>query len=183
MPGLPPLIPPFRFAAVEDNVFRGGFPKLRNVRFIKRLVGLPIDIDRRHACPQCWHSESHHVSDQTYSYLFTSSYPVFVFLSRCSLHLKTLLSLSPDPLPEEIQQFCNEQDINMIHLKVDKMKEDNIPLTYSRTIAAIQTIIDPTNLPIYIHCLDGSDVIGLVVACLRKLEMWNTTSAMGEYLR
>lgn len=71
----------------------------------------------------------------------------------------------------------------MIHLKVDKMKEDNIPLTYSRTIAAIQTIIDPTNLPIYIHCLDGSDVIGLVVACLRKLEMWNTTSAMGEYLR
>ncbi|CAO3673208.1 unnamed protein product [Umbelopsis ramanniana] len=135
MPGLPPLIPPFRFAAVEDNVFRGGFPKLRNVQFIKRL------------------------------------------------HLKTLLSLSPDPLPEEIQQFCNEQDINMIHLKVDKMKEDNIPLTYSRTIAAIQTIIDPTNLPIYIHCLDGSDVIGLVVACLRKLEMWNTTSAMGEYLR
>jgi tyrosine-protein phosphatase OCA6 len=71
----------------------------------------------------------------------------------------------------------------MIHLKVDKMKEDNIPLTYSRTIAAIQTIIDPANLPIYIHCLDGSDVIGLVVGCLRKLEMWNTSSAMGEYLR
>jgi hypothetical protein len=38
MPGLPPLIPPFRFAAVEEDVFRGGYPKLRNLRFIKRLV-------------------------------------------------------------------------------------------------------------------------------------------------
>lgn len=38
MPTLPPLIPPFRFAAVEDNVFRGAYPKQRNLRFIKRLV-------------------------------------------------------------------------------------------------------------------------------------------------
>jgi tyrosine-protein phosphatase OCA6 len=116
-------------------------------------------------------------------YVLLSLHLLLVFLLRSSLHLKTMLSLSPDPLPDEIQSFCNEQGIKMIHLKVDKMKEDNIPLTYSRTVAAIQIIIDPNNLPVYIHCLDGSDVIGLVVACLRKLEMWNSTSAMGEYLR
>ncbi|CAO3689410.1 unnamed protein product [Umbelopsis vinacea] len=94
-----------------------------------------------------------------------------------------MLSLVPDELPNDIQSFCNDHGINIIHLRVDKMKEDNIPLTYLRTVAAIQTIIDPENLPIYIHCLDGSDVSGLVVACLRKLQMWSTTSAMGEYLR
>ncbi|CAM0136271.1 protein-tyrosine-phosphatase [Umbelopsis sp. WA50703] len=135
MPTLPPLIPPFRFAAVEDNVFRGAYPKRRNLRFIKRL------------------------------------------------HLKTMLSLTPDPLPDDILQYCDEQGIKAIHLRVDKMKEDNIPLTYSRTIVAIQTIIDPQNQPIYVHCLDGSDVTGLIIACLRKLQMWSTSSAMGEYLR
>jgi protein tyrosine/serine phosphatase len=94
-----------------------------------------------------------------------------------------MLSLTPDPLPDDILQYCDEQGIKAIHLRVDKMKEDNIPLTYSRTIVAIQTIIDPQNQPIYVHCLDGSDVTGLIIACLRKLQMWSTSSAMGEYLR
>ncbi|KAG1469569.1 hypothetical protein G6F56_003184 [Rhizopus delemar] len=83
----------------------------------------------------------------------------------------------------EMQQFCTENDVQMIHLKVDKMKEDNIPLTYNKTLMALQFIIDPTNHPIYIHCLDGADVTGLVIACLRKLQMWNNTSAMNEFSR
>lgn len=36
----PPLLllePPFRFAAVEDELFRGGFPKPRNYGFLKTL--------------------------------------------------------------------------------------------------------------------------------------------------
>jgi len=161
MPSLPPLIPPFRFAAVEDNVFRGGYPKQRNLRFIKRYAPL-----------QC-HSPPHSIP----------IWSLIAFSAEFRLHLKTMLSLVPDELPNDIQSFCNDHGINIIHLRVDKMKEDNIPLTYLRTVAAIQTIIDPENLPIYIHCLDGSDVSGLVVACLRKLQMWSTTSAMGEYLR
>ncbi|KAG2173603.1 hypothetical protein INT43_005021 [Umbelopsis isabellina] len=159
MPTLPPLIPPFRFAAVEDNVFRGAYPKQRNLRFIKRLV----------------RGEGHDHERLPDVRLIT--------LLFVRLHLKTMLSLIPDPLPDDILSYCDEQGINAIHLRVDKMKEDNIPLTYSRTIAAIQTIIDPENQPIYVHCLDGSDVTGLVIACLRKLQMWSTSSAMGEYLR
>lgn len=38
----------------------------------------------------------------------------------------------------EMQQFCTENDVQMIHLKVDKMKEDNIPLTYNKTLMALQ---------------------------------------------
>ncbi|KAI8925122.1 protein-tyrosine phosphatase, partial [Entophlyctis helioformis] len=34
---LPPLYPPYRFAAVEDDLYRGGFPKDRNLRFLARL--------------------------------------------------------------------------------------------------------------------------------------------------
>ncbi|KAA8498565.1 putative tyrosine-protein phosphatase [Porphyridium purpureum] len=34
---LAPLVPPFRFAAVEENVYRGAYPSLRNMRFLRRL--------------------------------------------------------------------------------------------------------------------------------------------------
>lgn len=33
---LPSLIPPFRYAIVEDGLFRGGYPKARNMRFLTR---------------------------------------------------------------------------------------------------------------------------------------------------
>lgn len=44
-------------------------------------------------------------------------------------------------------------------------------------------MIDPANHPLYIHCLDGADVTGLVIACLRKLQMWSISSALGEFAR
>ncbi|KAG0373201.1 hypothetical protein BGX24_012018 [Mortierella sp. AD032] len=129
-----PLIPPFRFGTVEPEVYRGAYPKQRNLRYLKRLK------------------------------------------------LKTILSLVPDEPDEVFQEFCRQQGIQPIHLSVDKVK-DNVPLTYNRAVEAVQIIIDPDNLPIYIHCLDGAVVTGLVVCCLRKLQTWNISSAMGEFLR
>lgn len=35
---LPNLIPPFRYATVEEGLFRGGYPKARNLRFMKRYT-------------------------------------------------------------------------------------------------------------------------------------------------
>ncbi|KAG0223149.1 hypothetical protein BGW42_006082 [Actinomortierella wolfii] len=131
---LPPLIPPFRFGTVEHEVYRGAYPKQRNLRFLKRLK------------------------------------------------LRTVLSLIPDAVDDDFLRFCEEQGIRWIHLPVDKVK-DNVPLTYSRTVEAIQVIINPDNMPIYIHCLDGACVTGLVIACIRKLQTWNISSALGEFLR
>ncbi|KAF9353963.1 hypothetical protein BGX26_008268 [Mortierella sp. AD094] len=129
-----PLIPPFRFGTVEPEVYRGAYPKQRNLRFLKRLK------------------------------------------------LRTILSLIPDAPDAIFQEFCTQQGIKSIHLPVDKVK-DNVPLTYNRAVEAVQIIIDQENLPIYIHCLDGASVTGLVVCCLRKLQTWNISSAMGEFLR
>ena len=36
-PPLPPLVPPFRYACVEDGVYRGAYPSLINLRFLTRL--------------------------------------------------------------------------------------------------------------------------------------------------
>jgi tyrosine-protein phosphatase OCA6 len=38
----------------------------------------------------------------------------------------------------EMQEFCEENNIHLLHLTVDKMKEDNIPLTYNKTLMALQ---------------------------------------------
>ncbi|KAG0261967.1 hypothetical protein DFQ27_002683 [Actinomortierella ambigua] len=111
----PPLIPPFRFGTVELEVYRGAYPKQRNLRFLKRLK------------------------------------------------LRTVLSLIPDAMDDDFLQFCEEQGIRWIHLPVDKVK-DNVPLTYSRTVEAIQVIINPDNMPIYIHCLDGAYLRGGVIS-------------------
>ncbi|ORZ25257.1 protein-tyrosine phosphatase [Absidia repens] len=132
---LPNLIPPFRYTMVEEDLFRGGFPKPRNYRFLKRL------------------------------------------------RLKTILSLIPDKPTPELQDFCERENIHMLRLTVDRMKEDNIPLSYNKTILALQIIIDPENHPLYVHCLDGADVTGLVIACLRKLQMWSLSSALLEFSR
>ncbi|CAB5382045.1 unnamed protein product [Rhizophagus irregularis] len=129
-----PLITPFRFAIVEDEVYRGAYPKNRNYRFLKRLK------------------------------------------------LKTMLSLVPDPPVPELLEFCQNENIKNIHFHVRKVK-DNVPLNYNKVVQLIQIIIDPSSLPVFVHCLDGANVTGLVIACLRKLQMWNISSAMGEFLR
>jgi len=36
-PSLPAFFPPFRYALVEDGIFRGAYPTLRNYRFLDRL--------------------------------------------------------------------------------------------------------------------------------------------------
>lgn len=107
---LPNLIPPFRFTIVEENLFRGGYPKPRNKRFLKRFV----------------YTEKHNWCQKTKR------------LAPNRLKLKTILSLIPDKLMPEMQQFCEENKIQLLHLTVDKMKEDNIPLTYNKTLMALQ---------------------------------------------
>ena len=39
------------------------------------------------------------------------------------------------------------------------------------------------NLPVYIHCLDGTNVVGLVIMCLRKLQNWIPSSIASEFSR
>ncbi|CAG8833137.1 6065_t:CDS:2, partial [Racocetra persica] len=116
--------------------------------------------------------------------VYRGAYPKsrnYRFLKR--LKLKTMLSLIPDPPVRELLEFCQSQNIRNIHLQVGKKKDNDVSLIYSKAIQSVQIIIDPSNLPIFIHCLDGANVTGLVVACLRKLQMWSIPSCMGEFLR
>jgi tyrosine-protein phosphatase OCA6 len=46
-----------------------------------------------------------------------------------------------------------------------------------------QMMIVTTNLPLYIHCVDGTHVTGMVIMCLRKLQCWDVSTIHSEFCR
>jgi tyrosine-protein phosphatase OCA6 len=134
MTSAPTLNAPFRFAAVEDGLYRGAYPTLKNLRFLRRL------------------------------------------------RLKTIVSVIPELPTSDLRQFCDEEKINILHFQADRFKGE--PTTSQQTVAQIlQTLIEPAAHPCYVHCLDGTNVSGLVIMCLRKLQHWATASTLSEFVR
>jgi tyrosine-protein phosphatase OCA6 len=72
--------------------------------------------------------------------LYRGSYPLsknLSFLQR--LHLKTILSITPEPLGENIATWCSAQGVSIIHLKVTKAsKQKKHPIGYYETKQALQ---------------------------------------------
>ncbi|ORY37408.1 hypothetical protein BCR33DRAFT_648992, partial [Rhizoclosmatium globosum] len=99
------------------------------------------------------------------------------FLSR--LKLRTIVSLTPDAPNEAdecdpVRAWVVENNITTIHIRVDAPTDDNeIPLSFKQAAAILNIIINRDHMPIYIHCLNGGVVTGLVCALLRKLMCWS----------
>ena len=47
----------------------------------------------------------------------------------------------------------------------------------------LSVFIDLRNLPVLLHCYDGKRATGVVVMCLRKLQNWNLSIAISEFVR
>ncbi|KAF2077126.1 hypothetical protein CYY_001573 [Polysphondylium violaceum] len=129
-----PLIPPFRFAIVEEGLYRGSYPTDKNFRFLKRLK------------------------------------------------LKTIVSLTPKPPMKSFYTFCERQNTNVKHFTVSKFKDD-VTLSASQVVQLLELMIDPSQLPMYVHCLDGANVTGTIFMCLRKLQNWNLSVIFTEFTR
>ncbi|KAJ1982032.1 protein-tyrosine-phosphatase [Dimargaris xerosporica] len=134
MAQLPLLVPPFRFASVEPNVYRGGYPDQPNQRFLQRLC------------------------------------------------LATVVSLVPEPPSVWLRTYCETNGIALRWFQVASPK-DSVTLDNATVRRCIEILIDPTNHPVFIHCGDGMGNTGLVVICLRKLQLWPLSSAVAECLR
>ncbi|KAJ2160386.1 protein-tyrosine-phosphatase [Coemansia sp. RSA 552] len=129
-----PLIPPYRFERVQNRVYRGGYPKRRNFRFLRRQ------------------------------------------------QLRTMVSLVPGDRDNQLADFCRSEKIERICIPVESPNE-NVTVTEQTVSRCLELMTDPTRAPLYIHCLDGSNVTGVVVMCLRKLQLWRVVSLQNEYLR
>mmetsp|Transcript_35826 Transcript_35826/g.88163 ORF Transcript_35826/g.88163 Transcript_35826/m.88163 type:complete len:322 (-) Transcript_35826:688-1653(-) len=128
------IIPPFRFAIVENGLYRGAYPTLKNFPYLQ------------------------------------------------TLNLKTIISLTPEPPTLDLDDFCALNGIELLHYMVEKPK-DEVSMGVKDIEEVVQTIIKPSKLPLYIHCLDGTDVTGLIICCLRRLQAWHKDAVDNEFLR
>ena len=117
--------------------------------------------------------------------IYRSAYPTqrnFRFLRR--LHLKTIVSLvpAPDEPCAELRAFCASNGIRLLAYDVARFK-DHVPLTAVQVARMLEVLIDRRNSPLLVHCLNGMQVTGVVVMCLRKLQNWTVSSIFTEYSR
>jgi len=115
--------------------------------------------------------------------LFRGAYPTdrnCRFLRR--LKLRTLVSLTPKKPNKVVSGFCEQESIVNKHFTVPKFKDD-MTISSSQVVQILQMIIDPENLPLYIHCLDGANITGAIIMCLRKLQNWNLSTIFTEFSR
>ncbi|KAJ2489648.1 protein-tyrosine-phosphatase [Coemansia sp. RSA 2050] len=129
-----PLMPPYRFERVQSQLYRGGYPKPRNFRFLRRQ------------------------------------------------RLRTIVSLIPEDRDNLLAEFCYTEGIKRIIIAVDSPNE-NVTVTESVVSRCLELVTNPDTMPLYLHCLDGSNVTGVVIMCLRKLQLWRVASMQSEYLR
>lgn len=121
--------------------------------------------------------------------LYRGSYPRphnLRYLKR--LRLRSILSITPLPLRDDIKQFAQENGITLIHIECagyasKSKKKRNVPVPYSVARRSVEYMINNNHSPMYVHCLNGSQVAGLTVACLRKLSFWSMAAISDEFLR
>jgi len=126
------LIPPFRFAYVEKDLFRGAYPVTLNFNFLT------------------------------------------------TLHLKTMISLGPNPPDQDLREFCSSHHISSHFCQCPKYS-GQIGLSVSSIADLLLVMCKEENLPLYIHSTHGGHSAGLVIMCLRKLQMWSPRAIFAEF--
>jgi len=122
--------------------------------------------------------------------LYRGAYPrevSFPFLR--TLQLRTIISLTPNPITQEsdskLYNFAKSNGIALVHLEcaqAGKGKKRGVPMDYPTLVMALNYMVHNVNSPVYIHCYNGGQVTSLVVACLRKLQLWNSISIFNEFI-
>lgn len=113
--------------------------------------------------------------------VFRGAYPVslnFKFLE--GLHLKTMISLVPNELDDELREFCKSHGI-VNHLYQVPPYTGQIVITATTIVEILCLMCKSDSLPLYIHSVDGEHINGLVIMCLRKLQMWSTQAIFSDF--
>eukprot|EP00899_Mesostigma_viride_P002025 jgi/Mesvir1/11823/Mv00175-RA.1 len=117
--------------------------------------------------------------------VYRGAYPTlknFRFLRR--LRLKTIISLTPETQQNrDLTAFCEHEGIEMHHFFVERFQQEAVTLATPKVLRILQLVICVDHHPLYLHCLDGTNVTGLVVMCLRKLQNWRLSASTTEFCR
>jgi tyrosine-protein phosphatase SIW14 len=113
--------------------------------------------------------------------IYRSSYPEpknYEFIK--DLKIKSILTLVPEPIASEYQNFMDQTGIQhfQVHIKANKGEVRVESCEMSR---ALRLIMDRTNHPILIHCNKGKHRTGCTVACFRRIIGADFASIVDEY--
>lgn len=103
----------------------------------------------------------------------------FPFLEQ--LQIRTLLHMSTEQMSEQLMNFFEDQNINVIEL--GRAGTPLEPVSADAVLSAIGYILDPSRYPVYVMCSQGRYRTGTVIGCLRKLQRWSLASVFEEYRR
>lgn len=115
--------------------------------------------------------------------LFRGAYPTlrsFPFLR--TLRLRTIVSLTPEKPTYDLLTFAASEHITLKHQQVERFKGE-VLLSAADLTTALQVILSPESYPLFIHCLDGRYVVGMLILALRRLQCWDPAASRMEYLR
>ncbi|KNB46707.1 tyrosine phosphatase [Blastocystis sp. subtype 4] len=106
----------------------------------------------------------------------------FPFLDR--LHLKTIVYLSNEEIPDALKLFCLDSSITIQQIKSHVSEDYSLgDINESMIVDALKCVLKASNLPVMIMSEEGSNKTGIVVACVRKKQKWNLSSIFEEYRR
>lgn len=89
----------------------------------------------------------------------------------------------PESPTEDLNSYCVIAKIQQIHVPILRGSLLNASLSTSMSLV-IQTLLDcKSQGSVYIHCLDGRRITGLVVLLIRRMQGWAPGAAFAEYWR
>ena len=118
-------------------------------------------------------------------HIYRSGFPTrhnIEYLSR--LNLRCIVKLHVGAAhSEEVQSWVNAAGIEVVECCVAANKEPFVVADAEEIHKALRLILDPQRQPVLIHSLRGQARMGVVIACLRKLQQWSYTTIIEEYRR
>ena len=114
--------------------------------------------------------------------LYRSSYPLYAHFERLAdLELKTIVTLVPEPLGFEYENFISSNGIIHHHIPILANKDPKVFSTAETVQKVLNLMLDPANYPMLIHCNKGKHRTGCMTACFRKVTGWTLDACVEEY--
>jgi tyrosine-protein phosphatase OCA6 len=86
-----------------------------------------------------------------------------------------VIALTPSGGPTtDLEEWCDSEEINLINHRIREAPKGEAPSIPDRIVASVISIlIDPTQHPVYVFCIDGIHATGIIVMCFRKVAFNN----------
>lgn len=115
--------------------------------------------------------------------VYRGAYPIlrnFRFLRK--LRIRTIISIIPELPNADLVAFAGLENIDIQHVQALRLAPLNTQLQ-TKLAKILSVLVDSMNHPVYIHCLDGRRLTGLLVLLLRRLQCWSPQFSFTEFWR